>query len=132
MVSELNPLPRKAPPSVGSEAVDAEHGIQLGLLEAARSSIEKGSIDAAGYLEQLFSYTQAHFMSEQLLMRQSAQANFEGHQLEHEILLQQLDELCTLTEKGNAKQALSLITEHEQRLLAHIQTWDRSFGDHSG
>lgn len=130
MVTELNPLPSKAPPSVGSDAVDAEHGIQLGLLEAARASLENGATEAAGYLEQLFTYTQAHFMSEQLLMRQSATANFQGHQLEHEILLQQLDELCTLSEKGKSKQALALIETHEKRLLAHIQSWDRTFGEH--
>jgi len=130
MVTDLNPLPSKTPPSVGSDAVDAEHGIQLGLLEAAQSSLEHDSGNAAGYLEQLYSYTQAHFMSEQLLMRQSAQSNFQGHQLEHEILLQQLDELCSLAEQGKTKQALELIAEHEKRLLAHIQSWDRSFGDH--
>ena len=130
MVTEFNPLPSKVPPSVGSVAVDAEHGIQLGLLEAAKSSLEKGSAEAAGYLEQLYSYTQAHFMSEQLLMRQSATSNFQGHQLEHEILLQQLDELCTLSEKGKSKQALELIEAHEKQLLAHIQSWDRTFGDH--
>jgi len=132
MVTELNPLPSKTPPSVGSDAVDAEHGIQLGLLEAARASLENGAAEAAGYLEQLYSYTQAHFMSEQLLMRLSAPSNFEGHQLEHEILLQQLDELCSLAEKGESKQALTLIQAHENLLLTHIQSWDRAFGGHPG
>jgi hemerythrin len=131
MTTELNPLPSKTPPSVGSDAIDAEHGIQLGLLEAARNSLEHQAGDAAGYLEQLYSYTQAHFMSEQLLMRLSAPANFQAHQLEHEILLQQLDELCSLAEKGESGRALPLLTEHEQRLLAHIRNWDLVFGDQS-
>jgi hemerythrin len=132
MVTELNPLPSKSPPSVGSVAVDSEHGIQLGLLEVARNSLEKDSGEAAGYLEQLYSYTQAHFMSEQLLMRLSAPANYQAHQLEHEILLQQLDELCALAEKRESGRALALIKEHEEQLLAHIQTWDRVFADPSG
>ena len=121
-------LPYRTPPDTGSEAIDAEHGIQLGLLDAARASLEGGSEQADQYLEQLYSYTQAHFMSEQLLMRQSGQSNYQGHELEHEILLQQMDELCSLAKRGERQKARSLINEHEKRLLAHIQTWDRNIG----
>lgn len=129
MTTELNPFPSKTPPATGSEAVDNEHGIQLGLLDAARKSLQDDPATAAGFLEQLYTYTAAHFMSEQLLMRQAAQPNFDGHQQEHEVLLQQLDELCSLAASGDSESALKRIEQHEERLLAHIRTWDRSFGE---
>ena len=130
-MNSANELPVKPAPATGTPSVDAEHGVQLGLLDAALSSFEPhGNGEPLELVDQLHGYTQAHFMSEQLLMRLSATPHFQGHQLEHEMLLQQLDELCTLSEKGKSKPALELIEAHEKQLLAHIQSWDRAFGDH--
>ena len=128
----LNDFPSKPAPSVGSDAIDAEHGIQLGLLEAAKDALGCAADEATQLVEQLYTYTQAHFMSEQLLMRLSARPNYDGHQLEHEILLQELDAICSLAEQGAHASAFERMGAHEKRLLDHIRNWDGSIEDRSG
>ena len=130
MTTESTQLPHKVAPSVGSDALDAEHNIQLGLLDAAASSLKNDADDAVSLLEQLYSYTEAHFMSEELMMRFSAQRNYQGHKLAHEVLLQDLGRMCSLVESGRVMEALKLISRHENKLLDHIRGWDRSIQEH--
>jgi hemerythrin len=115
---------------VGSDSIDAEHGIQLGLIEAAAAALKSNDHRTMELLEQLYTYSQAHFMSEQLLMRLSAQQNYHGHDREHELLLQELDEICSQAESGDYGAALGLVRAHEKNLLKHIRSWDRSIEEY--
>lgn len=119
-------LPSKPAPATGSDSVDAEHGIQLGLLEAALNALDAGAAMAQELVDQLHGYTQMHFMSEQLLMRLSARPNYDGHLEEHEKLMQDMDEVRTLLQKADTVGAAARLQLHEQRLLDHICSWDRS------
>jgi hemerythrin len=123
-----NQLPTRPAPATGSDSVDAEHGIQLGLLDACRTALNRNREGASELMEQLYTYSQAHFLSEQLLMRLAARADYEGHVLEHERLLQQLDgarEKLGQREFSASEDALRL---HEEDLINHIRSWDRSIG----
>jgi hemerythrin len=125
-MSDLPRLPTRTPPASGSDAIDAEHGIQLGLIEAALGALTAGSDSAGELVEQLHLYTQAHFMSEQLLMRLHARANYHGHLDEHEALMQDLDSVRMHLANGDHASAAAELQAHEERLLGHIRSWDRS------
>jgi len=123
-------LPVKTAPATGSSTVDAEHGIQLGLLDAALSSFEpQGSGDSLELIDQLHGYTQTHFMSEQLLMRLAARANYDAHIQDHELLMKELDEARSLLERGEFSDARIQLQSHQSHLLNHIRSWDRSIKD---
>jgi hemerythrin len=119
-------LPTKLVPITGSTAMDAEHGVQLGLLEASLTALSTCADSAPELVDQLITYTQAHFLSEQLLMRLAAPPNYEGHVQEHEYLLQQLDTVRSKLISRDYADAASHLKEHEIHLLQHIRTWDRS------
>ncbi|MEZ5582155.1 MAG: hemerythrin domain-containing protein [Candidatus Competibacteraceae bacterium] len=76
-------------------SLDAEHQVQTGLIAALRQAVEEqrppGEIDEI--LDRLTSYTDAHFMAEQLLMRLHGYAHYEAHQLEHDRLIGKVREL---------------------------------------
>ncbi|MDT8319235.1 MAG: hemerythrin domain-containing protein [Xanthomonadales bacterium] len=122
-------LPRKPAPATGSDAVDAEHGIQLGLLEATQAAVAAGDASAQALMEQLHEYSQAHFMSEQLLMRLAARPNYQGHIDDHENLMQDLDRAAEFLAQGEHEQAAVRLQAHEGNLLKHIRSWDRSIAD---
>ena len=54
-----NELPTRPAPATGSETIDAEHGIQLGLVEASLSALSSEADDASALVEQLFTWTEA-------------------------------------------------------------------------
>lgn len=128
MASSID-LPSKPAPTTGSGSVDAEHGIQLGLLEAALNALDAGEAMAQELVDQLHGYTQMHFMSEQLLMRLSARPNYDGHLEEHEKLMQEMDEVRVLLRQEDMAGAATRLELHEKHLLDHIRSWDRSISD---
>jgi hemerythrin len=139
-MDEVSKLLSAAVPATGSPGIDAEHGIQLGLLQAALawlatpdSGHDSGhgtdrdsdkSADASELVEQLVTYSQAHFLSEQLLMRLAARSNYEGHVQQHEELMQDLDAVRTRMQSGDHAAVATLLRAHERRLLEHIRSWD--------
>ena len=125
-----NKLPFKAAPATGSRTVDDEHGVQLGLLDAALSAFDPGGTgNAAELMDQLYIYTQAHFMSEQLLLRLAARANYDAHIEDHELLMKELDETRILMGRGDHAGARDRLRSHHSHLLDHIRSWDRSIKD---
>ncbi|MBT8048188.1 MAG: hemerythrin family protein [Xanthomonadales bacterium] len=123
-------LPRSVAPATGSRTVDDEHNVQLGLLDAAVSAVDRQSFDQAWQLvEQLHEYTQAHFMSEQLLLRQSARPNYDGHLEDHERLMNELDQARQFLRKDDYSATLSALRSHHSHLIDHIRSWDRSIAE---
>lgn len=125
-MSGTSGLPSRPAPPTGSSTVDAEHGIQLGLLEATSKALANEVEHAEELLEQLYSYTQAHFLSEQLLMRLAARPNYEGHVQQHEELMQDLDAVSELLQGSDHTGAAERLKSHEISLLEHIRSWDLS------
>ena len=119
-------LPSRPAPATGSETIDAEHGIQLGLVEASLSALSGDTDSAQNLVEQLFTWTEAHFLYEQLLMRRSAQPHYEGHVQEHNRLMQQLHAVRERTRDTDYAEAASLLRAHEADLIEHISSWDMS------
>lgn len=122
----MTPLPRQPAPPSGSAAVDAEHGVQLGLLQAAQDALAAADSSAGELIRQLQAYSQAHFMSEQMLMRLTAKPNYQGHVEDHEGLMQDIDAVAASHAHGEREEASARLSAYEKRLLKHIRSWDRS------
>ena len=115
--------------SVGVPDIDGEHTLQIQLLRSVERAVKDGATGRAllalGHLED---FTNAHFLSEQLLMRLHAYPGFEAHVAEHDRLIGELGEMRRALETGTAAPAATLAAEVERWLLVHIRTADRALG----
>lgn len=116
---------------VDYEPVDSEHRVQIGLMDALCKALEQepaeGAID--GILERLVSYTDAHFMAEQLLMRQYSYPMYEAHELEHDRLVEKVHELQRKYRAGEILMTLEVAQSLKAWLLRHIKSTDHALGD---
>ena len=110
-------------------AMDGEHRVQVGLINALCNAVESGSTadEVANILEQLVDYCKVHFMSEELLMRLDSYDGFEEHVEDHAQMIEALEAIATNQSAGKAQlipgQARSLLGF----LLRHIETRDASY-----
>ncbi len=110
--------------------MEAEHQVQLGLVRALKEALEAGPDDPASgavpaLLRRLVDYSDAHFLSEQLLMRLYAYPAYADHVLEHDRLMGELRAMTESWEKGEGE-AGSLLRRVEEWLLTHMATTDRA------
>lgn len=111
---------------------DHEHEIQLGLLQALCLAARENRDAAAvgGILEQLIAYSEAHFTSEELLMRLKSYDEYEDHLGDHIQMLDVLQEIAADHAAGKS----SLVAGKTEKVLAfighHIDTRDRRFAEH--
>jgi len=111
---------------------DREHEVQLGLLRALCTAAgENRDAETVGQiLDRLISYSEAHFMSEELLMRLKSYDDYEDHVEDH---LQMMDTLRGIAASHAAGDA-ALIAGRASELLGfighHIATRDRRFADY--
>jgi hemerythrin len=105
------------------EVIDAEHQVQISLLDSLLKAAEDDDADGKELLEQLFAYTNIHFMSEQVLMRQYSYPDYDVHVAEHDGMMAQLD----LLQEAMAAQRTDVATLGELRrlLVTHIATHDQ-------
>lgn len=111
---------------------DNEHQVQLGLLQAlctaARENRDAAAV--AEVLEQLMAYSEAHFTSEELLMRMKSYDDYEDHLSDHSHMLEVLLEIAADHAAGNSV----LVAGKTEAVLAfighHIDTRDRRFADY--
>ena len=107
--------------------IGTEHQVQLGLLNALCDAVEYEEEASAiqEILDQLVSYTELHFMSEQLLMRMYAYPHYADHVHDHEAMTERLREIRDRVVHG--EQSFALATAHSMKLflVSHTQTRDR-------
>lgn len=117
---------------LGHEAVDAEHGVQLQLVDSLLVELGKDGQRGAAQelLERLLLFTDMHFGSEELLMRLHAYPRYGEHVEEHRRLLERLRDLEARVREREASRLLA--DELRRWLQAHIAAWDRDFVDHAG
>lgn len=117
----------KSVPSVGIDSIDTEHRVHLGLIGAMeRALVEQSEWKVAEeILNQLITYTDAHFLSEQLLMRLHAHPQYDAHLREHDQLNECCGQLSAYLKAGDRRQMLEGVRSFEKNLLRHIKSWDR-------
>lgn len=109
--------------------IDREHEEQLGLLRAlcAAAGENREAVAIGGILDRLIACSEAHFASEELLMRLKSYDDYEDHVEDH---LQALDTLRGIA-ASHAEGEPALIAGRATDLLGfignHIATRDRRF-----
>ncbi|HUK66095.1 MAG TPA: bacteriohemerythrin [Anaeromyxobacteraceae bacterium] len=113
----------------GVDSMDAEHRLQVSLVNALEELVEQGS-DAAQVqrtLSQLVDFTSVHFLSEELMMRLYAYPQLEAHKLEHERLTERVGELKVRIGSGERQTALDTVSGLHTWLVEHVRTLDQAF-----
>jgi len=121
-----------APLKIGDKTIDAEHDLQMQLLDSLSKVLEKGGeFSPVRYiLEQFIEFSDMHFLSEQLVMRLHGYPGYEPHLEEHTRLMKKVREIRGLVFRGEATPSVQLIQELRDWLLNHIATEDVAFGEY--
>ncbi len=110
---------------------DREHQVQLDLLQALYSAVN-ASRDAAAVaeiLDHLIAYSEAHFMSEELLMRMKSYDDYEDHVDDHVHMLDVLQEMAASHAQGNSALQPAKVQDALAFIGNHIATRDKRFAD---
>jgi hemerythrin len=110
---------------------DGEHEVQLGLLAALCQTVREGRDSETGALNlgQLRSYSEAHFASEELLMRMKSYDDYAAHVEDHEHMLDALQDIATNHSLGNSSLVAGKVEEVLGFIQQHIATRDRRFAE---
>jgi hemerythrin len=118
-----------APEPKPGEQLVAEHRLQIDMMNAIRKAIEEGSDhdEVDPLLERLCEYTEAHFSSEQMLMRLYAYPGYQTHIDDHDRTLTWLDTLRVSWRGGDRDLTLEALRELHHWIEGHIRRADRAF-----
>jgi len=117
--------------SASTAETDREHQVLLCLLQALCDGV-RGKLDAESVgeiLEQLIAYSEAHFMSEELLMRLKSYDDYEYHADKHIHMLDMLDKVAADHAAGHASRVSGKAEAVLGFIGEHIATCDRRFAD---
>jgi hemerythrin len=119
------------PVRTGEQTIDAEHDLQMQLLDSLSQALAKGGdFSPTRYLlEQFIEFSDMHFLSEQLVMRLHGYPGYEPHLEEHTRLMKKVREIRENVFKGEKAPSLQLIVELREWLLTHIAIEDAAFGE---
>jgi len=115
---------------VGEKSIDAEHDLQMQLLDSLSQAIQRGGeLSPMKYiLEQFIEFSDMHFLSEQLVMRLHGYPGYEPHLEEHTRLMKKVREIRANLMRGENQPSLVLVKELRDWLMQHIATEDAAFG----
>jgi len=118
------------PVRVGEKSIDAEHDLQMQLLDSLSQAIQRGGeLSPMKYiLEQFIEFSDMHFLSEQLVMRLHGYPGYEPHLEEHTRLMKKVREIRANLMRGENEPSLVLVKELRDWLMQHIATEDAAFG----
>lgn len=118
--------------SAANADTDREHAIQLGLLQALCDAAREGRNAASigEILDQLIAYSEAHFMSEELLMRLKSYDDYEDHVDDHIHMLDVLRGVAADHAAGNSALVSAKATEVLKFVINHIDTRDLRFAEY--
>lgn len=116
-----------SPSATGLADLEAEHALQYKLLGEAERLLESGDRAAAReVIAQLHAYSDAHFASEQVLMRLHSYPGYEAHEREHGVLLHALEVMLTSLDADDPSRSAASL---RRWLTSHIHHADQSFLD---
>jgi len=120
------------PDNLDLSSIDNEHRIQIGLLNALYEAIrdEKPAAEIKEIFNQLTTYSELHFMSEELLMRMYAYPDYDDHVHDHEAMTEYLNEIMRTVTAGQDHMVLKTASDMRQFLVAHISTRDEAFSEY--
>lgn len=115
--------------SLGIPSLDAEHALQIDLVETLGRSVAEGKSPevAREVLEKLADYTRVHFLAEELMMRMEGYPSYDAHLAEHGELLLELQKLRAAHERGDRPSTLDVVDGLRSWLAGHVRTQDQAF-----
>ena len=118
--------------AASTAATEREHEIQVGLLrELCRAAGSHGDPAVVGeILARLIDYSEAHFASEELLMRMKSYEDYEEHVEDHAQMLDALHGIAAEHARGASSLIAGHATESLEFIGRHIATKDRRFADY--
>lgn len=118
------------PVRVGEKSIDAEHDLQMQLLDSLSQAIQRGGeLSPMKYiLQQFIEFSDMHFLSEQLVMRLHGYPGYEPHLEEHTRLMKKVREIRANLLRGENEPSLVLVKELRDWLMQHIASEDAAFG----
>ena len=114
---------------LGHDALDLEHEGQTDLLTALETEL-LGAQDKARLgelLGRLIEFTEIHFMSEQVLMRERAYPGLPAHEAEHDRLMEQMRGFQNRIGSGECSLTPGDVSALRDWVLNHIRTKDTAF-----
>lgn len=117
---------------LGEDALDLEHQGQIDLLLAVETEL-RGAADKAQLrtlLDRLIEFTNIHFMSEQVLMREQAYLGLSAHEAEHDQLMDQMRDFQKRIEPGERTLTAADLSTLRGWVLQHIRTKDTAFAQY--
>jgi hemerythrin len=118
--------------AASNEETDREHAGQLKLLKAlcVAAGENRDAATVGEILDQLIAYSEAHFMSEELLMRLKSYDDYEDHVEDHVQMLDTLRGLAASHAAGDSVLIAGRAAEVLDFIGRHIATRDRRFADY--
>lgn len=128
----MSVIKHQPPDKLDAGSIDNEHRIQLGLLNALCDAVndKKPTPEVNDILNQLTSYSELHFMSEELLMRMYAYPDYDDHVIDHEAMTEYLKEIMEKLSSGEDSLAIETASELRQFLAAHISSRDEALSEY--
>ena len=126
-------ITRNQPPDkLDLSSIDNEHRIQIGLLNALYDAVnnKNPASEINQILNQLTTYSELHFMSEELLMRMYAYPDYDDHVHDHEAMTEFLNDIMKTVTAGQDSMALKTASDMRQFLVSHISTRDEALSEY--
>jgi len=113
-------------------ALDAEHQGQVRLLLDIEEELSAAAdrTRAGVLLDRLIEYSNIHFMSEQVLMREHAYPGLPAHEVEHDQLMDQMRDFQKGVETGERILVPADVSTVRDWVLRHIRVKDRAFAQY--
>lgn len=110
---------------------ESEHQIQFGLLKVLHDSLADQVEPAAisEILDELIAYSEAHFASEELLMRMKSYDDYEDHVEDHTHMLEVLQGIAAEYAEDHSSLAVGTVNGLLAFVGNHIATRDKRFAD---
>jgi|GEM_PF-2338346 len=124
-----------APPGawrVGLEAGRGEHEAQQRLLDEIERAVARGASpgEVGALLDDFVEHANAHFLSEQLAMRNHAYEAYEQHVQEHDALMAHARALLVGVWGGRPAEPAQAVAALRNWLLVHMKTTDAAFEEY--
>ena len=114
-----------------NDRTDGEHQIQLEMLSALCRAVRANTpaTELGEILQQLVAYSEAHFMSEELLMRLNSYDDYEDHVSDHMRMMDELGEMASANASGNSALVADQADSALKFIGQHIATRDKRLAD---
>lgn len=117
---------------LGADALDNEHQGQIDLLLAVeaelRGAADRDQLDLL--LDRLIEFTNIHFMSEQVIMRQQAYPGLPAHEAEHDRLMDEMRDFQRRLDGAERPLVADDLAALRDWVLLHIRSKDKAFAQY--